>query len=160
MQAQGIAVVNTGFFDEVAAHINGIAAQASQEFKLIETTFGDAAAQIEAVTAKVAEIEAELQGVVTRAMASIQAEVSAIEAQAAALLPLITMPHDLGSVISWITNFATPMIKPYLNYTAQLSQTLAAIASLQSAIRNAVVSINFAIPGLSVSVSISLPTII
>jgi hypothetical protein len=107
MQPQGTSLVNAEYFAQLTADINAINGCA------------------------------ELQLLVNAAMATLQAEITAIEAQIASLLPLITLPTNLASVISWIAAFATPMIKPYLNYIAQLEQTLAQIAALASAIEAA-----------------------
>jgi hypothetical protein len=107
MQPQGAGLINQAYYENLIQQINNLNACG------------------------------ELQALVNEAMASIQAEVSAIEQQIASLVPLITLPTDLGSVISWIKNFATPLIKPYLNYISQLEQTLAQIAALTSAIEAA-----------------------
>ena len=103
MQPQGTALLNAAYFDQLTADINKI----------------DACAQ--------------LQAVVNAAMATLQAEVNAIEAQIAALLPIITVPTSLGGVIDWISKFVAPQLKTYLNYIAQLEQTLEAIARLAQA---------------------------
>jgi hypothetical protein len=121
MQPQGTALVNTAYFTQLTADINAVNGCA------------------------------DLQLLVNLAMATLQAEITAIEAQIASLLPLITMPTDLGSVISWITNFATPLIKPYANYIAQLEQTLAAITALVAAIEKAaarLVNCHITVPGI------------
>ena len=107
MQPQGTALVNTQFFADLTAQVNAI------------------------------EICADLQAVVTAAMASIQAQVTAIQQQIVALLPLTTIPHDLPSVITWISNLAGPYVIAHDNYIAQLAQVLAAIGSLVTAIENA-----------------------
>ena len=107
MQPQGSSLVNAAYFEQLTADVNAIDGCAA------------------------------LQAIVNAAMATLQAEVTAIETQIASLLPLITLPTNLGQVITWIANFATPLIKPYLNYIQQLEQTLAAIAQLTQAIEAA-----------------------
>jgi hypothetical protein len=87
---------------------------------------------------------AELQEVVNTVMADLQAEKNAIEAQIEALLPiaeLLSLPTDLGSVISWIGNLVNSVIKPiyqpYLTYAEQLIAFATQIARLISAIEAA-----------------------
>jgi hypothetical protein len=80
---------------------------------------------------------AELQLVVNEAAAQLQVELTAIRAQIATLLPLVTLPTSLGSVISWITSFASPLIQEYEHYIAELSAALSAITALEAAIANA-----------------------
>ena len=123
MQPQGAAVVNTAYFDALTAEINAI------------------------------DTCAALQAIVNTAMASLQAEVTAIESQIAALVPLITIPTNLAGVITWITNFAGPIIRTSENYAAQLTQTLAAIERLSSAIEAAagrLTSCSISVPSISV----------
>jgi hypothetical protein len=107
MQPEGTALVNTSYFAELTARVNAI------------------------------NVCSDLQEVVSSVMASLQAEVTSIERQISSLLPLTTIPTDLGSVISWITNMATPYIAAYNNLIAQQAAVLAAIAELTSAIDNA-----------------------
>lgn len=107
MQPQGTALVNTAYFNSLTAQINAI------------------------------DTCAALQAVVNTVMATLQAEIAAIEEQIASLLPLITLPTDLGSVIAWITKLAGPYIAAYENYIAQLAATVAAITALATAIENA-----------------------
>lgn len=107
MQPQGTALVNSDYFTQLTADVNAI----------------DACA--------------DLQVLVTNAMATLQAEISGIEGQIAALLPLITPPTSLSGVIGWIGRFTAPMLISYQNYAAQLTQTLAEIATLATAIEHA-----------------------
>lgn len=107
MQPQGTGLVNTAYFDSLTAQINGI------------------------------NLCADLQAVVNEVMETLQAQVNAIEAQIAALLPLITLPTDLASIITWIGHLAAPYIEAYNNFIAQLAQVLAKIAALVTAIENA-----------------------
>jgi len=85
MQPQGTALVNTAYFSDLTAQINAT------------------------------NVCTELQALVNSIMAMLQAEVTAIKAQIAALLPLLSLPTDLGSVITWITHFAGSMSTPYTN---------------------------------------------
>lgn len=107
MQPQGTALVNTAYFDSLIAQVNAI------------------------------DLCADLQAFVNEIMASLQAEVTAIEAKIAALAPIITLPTDLASVITWITNFVDPEIQAALNYANQVTQLVAKIAELATAIENA-----------------------
>jgi len=104
MQPQGTAPVNDDYFDKLTAQINSI------------------------------DLCADLQALVDKVMASLQAEVSAIEEEIAAILPLLTIPTDLGSVITWITNFIAPMQAAYTKFVAQLAAMTAKITALVSAI--------------------------
>lgn len=101
------AVLNASYFAELTAEINSI------------------------------DVCADLQAVVSRIMAELQAQISAIESQIAALLPLITLPTNLGEVIAWIGKFATPLIAAYEKYLAQLQAALAQVSALVQAIEGA-----------------------
>jgi hypothetical protein len=108
MTPQGTANVNTGYIDNLTAQINAIQ--------------GTAAC-------------ADLQKAVNAASASIEAELSAIRSQIAALAPIITIPAaNPGAIVAWITSLVSPQITAYNNYVAQLSATLAAVARLETAI--------------------------
>lgn len=107
MIPQGTALVNTEYFDSITAQINAL-----DDCSILQT-------------------------LVNQVMATLQAEVTAIESQIAALLPLITLPTDLASVISWITSFATPAIRAYENYLATITAVMASINGLITAIQNA-----------------------
>jgi prefoldin subunit 5 len=89
--------------------------------------------------------------VVNEVFASLQAEVNAIEAQIEALLPIITIPTDLPSVIRWITNFIDPQLAAYANYARQVAELITKISELTTAIENAASRIT--------SCSITVPTI-
>jgi hypothetical protein len=122
MQPQGTGLVNAQYFAELTAQINSI------------------------------NVCSDLQEAVNVAIATLQVQVTEINVQISLLLPLITLPTDLGSVISWITNLAGPYIVAYNNYITQLTETLAAIAALTTAIENAAARIE--------SCSITVPPII
>lgn len=107
MQPQGTAPVNADYFDKLTTQINSI------------------------------DLCADLQALVNGVMASLQAEISAIEEEIAAILPLLTIPTDLGSVITWITNFIAPMQAAYTKFVAQLAAMLAKITALTDAIASA-----------------------
>ncbi len=112
------------------------------------------AAYFNALTAEVNSINAcgVLQAFVNEVMAALQAQVNDIENQIAALLPVITIPTDLPSVITWITHFIGPQLAAYEAYAAQLAQTVAAIAALATAIENAAArleSCSIAIPSIN-----------
>lgn len=121
MQPQGTALVNTAYFDSLIAEINSI------------------------------NLCADLQAVVNQVMASLQAEISGIEAQIAALAPIITLPTDLPSVITWITHFVDPQITAAANYAIQVEQMVAKISALASAIESAAARLE--------SCTITVPTI-
>lgn len=114
MNPQGSSIINTQYFDKLTQQINSI------------------------------NTCAELQIVVNQAMATFQAQITALEQQLIDLLPaqaLLTVPHDLASVITWITGMINmtvgPLYQTYLTYTAQLTALLGAIANLTAAMENA-----------------------
>jgi prefoldin subunit 5 len=99
--------------------------------------FSNLVAQIDAIN-----VCADLQTLATTVMADLQAAKNAIEAEIAKLLPgqsLLTMSiSDLGSVISFLTNFQSNVLAlilgPYTTLVAQLTQLLSQIESVVSAI--------------------------
>lgn len=103
MQPQGSAIINQAWFDKTTAELNAI------------------------------DKCADLQAIVNAAFATLSAEVAAVRAQIAALLPLLTLPTSLGAIISWISSFGTGLTAPYLKYVAQLAQLLSNIATLTAA---------------------------
>ena len=110
MTPQGTALVDTTYIDNIITQLNHIS------------------------------VCADLQALITRAMASIQAHISAVEMQIEALVPLkvlLDIPTDLESALTWIGNLITAQIQPgynaYLNYVEQLAQLVAKIAQLTEA---------------------------
>src|SRR5213592_591237 len=103
-------------------------------------TFAKLAEQIEA-----ASTCSELQALTSEAMGSANALLSGIGAQMAALQPimaLLTAPcANPAQIVTWITDFITaflqPYVKPMLVLPIQIAQITAAIAQLQSAIDSA-----------------------
>lgn len=85
---------------------------------------------------------AELNGVTAEAYASISGTVAAINAQIAALQPilaLLTAPGaNLTQIVTWIQNYITavltPLYKPYLVYPTQLAQISTQMAALPALI--------------------------
>jgi hypothetical protein len=124
MQPQGTGVTNPAYFSELTAQINGIQG-------------GGACAAI--------------QEIVTQAMKSIQGVVDAIKQKIEALLPLTSVPSDLGSVISWIKGMQAPFLKAYEDATAELAQVLSSVAALVTAIGEAAARL--------VGCSITIPTV-
>jgi hypothetical protein len=125
MQPQGTGVTNPAYFSALTAEINGIQGTGACEA---------------------------IQALVTRAMASIQAEVTSIKAKINALLPQTAVPSDLGSVISWIKSFQAPIIAEYEAALAALNAVLSSITALVTAIGAAAARLT--------SCSITVPTII
>jgi hypothetical protein len=123
MQPQGTGVINPSFIQSITAQVHAIAAP-------VESTLGELELDSAAACAQ-------LQALVNTVMADLQAEITAVKESIATLLPLTTLPHDLSSVISWITAFATPQIEAYNRYVAQLSAMLAEITNLVSEIESA-----------------------
>lgn len=128
MLPQGSSPSDTDFFTQLTAQINGT------------------------------NVCADLQALVSRAYSSMQAESNAVEAQLAALEPvkaLLAVPSDLGSVISWITNFINYQIKPAVipigTYTTQQQSLISELAGLATAIENAAARIG--------NCSIAVPTV-
>lgn len=124
MIPQGTSLIDTSYFDNLTAQVNAIQG-------------GNACA--------------ELQKIINDAGASIEAELTAIRDQIAKILPLISLPTSLGSVIAWISSFAAPMIAAYANLLATEAAVLAAVGRLESAVAAAA--------GRLVSCSITLPSI-
>lgn len=88
---------------------------------------------------------AELQGFVNTAMASINTVKANIESELAELLPVLAITTPPGAnpaaIVTWITDFisttVTPLIKPTTTYAAQLTETLAQIDNVVTAINAA-----------------------
>ncbi len=132
MELQGASVFNTAWVDQLTADINSVDACAA------------------------------LQRLVNLAMQTIQAEINAIEAQIAALLPVITIPGaNLSAIVNWIANFVNPLIVAYETYVAQLAQALAAVARLTAAIQAAekrLTQCSITIPPVGVAPGVGIPT--
>jgi hypothetical protein len=87
----------------------------------------------------------ELQALVTESFSSIQGVSTAIEAQVAALAPilsLLTAPAaNPAAIVTWlstfITSYLTPYVVPYTTMAAQLTALASAVSSLTSAISSA-----------------------
>ncbi len=75
------------------------------------------------------------------AMAEINAAIAAVRTEINNLLPMITIPTNLGGCIAWITNAAQPYIKALAAAEADLAQTLAAAAALEEKIAAAAASL-------------------
>ena len=99
-----------------------------------------------------------LQTLINDVMKQIQDEINSVEAQIAALTLLITIPHDLASVIRWISNFISPYIAAALALMQQMQQMINAITALLQAIANLAGSITFVPPPLP-SIKITLPSL-
>ena len=91
-----------------------------------------------------AKVCAELQAQVDTIFSMIQSQVNDVKAQLAALFPILALlsaPTNPTEVITWIENFITgfltPYVIPYTTFTAQLVALTAQIASLTSAIEAA-----------------------
>ncbi len=132
MQPQGSAVFNTAWIDQLTNDINSVDACAA------------------------------LQAVVNTAMATMQAEINALEAQIAALLPVITIPGaNLSAIVNWIASFVNPLIVAYETYVAQLAQAVAAVARLVAAIEAAeqrLTHCSITIPSIQVAPGVGTPT--
>jgi hypothetical protein len=137
MQPQGTSVVNASFIDNATARVNALT-----------TAVGTDGAELAKNSAALC---AELNHLMSTVMADVQAEITAIKAKIAELLPIITLPHDLGSALTWISNFAAPQIAAYNKLQAQLTAMLAAISGLVAAITTAagkLLSCNVSIPAI------------
>jgi hypothetical protein len=125
MQPQGTSLVNAAYIAQVTAEINSINTCAL------------------------------LQQEINAVAATLNAELASIQLNIDVLLPLITIPTDLGSVIAWISHLAQQYIGPYLNYIAQLEQLAVQIALLVAAIEAAVQRLShcqIAVPQITVPV--------
>jgi hypothetical protein len=88
---------------------------------------------------------AQLQAAVNSAFPAILAAQAAATAQLALITPmlaLLTAPaSNPGAIVTWITslieNYLTPQLVPAVTLASQLTETIAAIASLTSAIESA-----------------------
>lgn len=108
MIPQGTSLIDTSYFDSLTAQVNGIQGTGACE---------------------------EVQDIVDAAAASINAELTAIRAQIAKLLPATSLPSaNLGSIVTWITNFAAPLITAYNNLIATEAAVLSAVANLEAAV--------------------------
>ncbi|MCC7632574.1 hypothetical protein [Stenotrophomonas rhizophila] len=102
---------------------------------------------------------AELQALTDEAMQSANALLAGIGAQMSALQPMLALLSPPGvnpaQIVTWITDFITaflqPYVKPMLVLPLQIAQITAAIAKLQAAIESASSRIG--------SCSIEMPTI-
>lgn len=96
---------------------------------------------------------AELQALVNDVFASISLLESTITSQIAFLGPieaLLTPPtSSLGSIVTWITSFITdyltPMLKPYAIYASQLTALAAEVTTLTAAITAAAANLGVSI---------------
>lgn len=104
MIPQGTSLVNAAFFTASIAAVNG------------------------------AQSCAQLTQSSSDAVASLEAEIATVTTQIALLSPLLALPTDLPSVLTWITNFVAPMALSHTNYTAQLVQLNAKLAALNVAV--------------------------
>lgn len=101
----------------------------------------------------------ELQELVNEVYASMQAQLDAIGAQLAALQPLLDLlkvPTSLDAIISWLRNFITAFLGPYVaayaKYAAQLAAVIIAIEQLTAAIEAAarrLTTCSIAVPSLN-----------
>jgi hypothetical protein len=108
MIPQGTSLIDTSYFTNLTAQVNAIQGGNSCS---------------------------DLQDMVTKAAASIEAELAAIRAQIAALLPVTTGPSaSLGSIVAWINSFIAPLQVAYANFIATEAAILSAVSSLESAI--------------------------
>lgn len=87
---------------------------------------------------------AELQSLATKALGQLNAQVAGIEAQMAALAPilaLLTAPTNPSEILTWagdvINHVLTPMYAPYLKYATELPLQVAAIANVVTALHDA-----------------------
>ena len=86
----------------------------------------------------------ELSAFVNKVYPSIQNHITSLQSQLAALAPVVALaslnPADLPSLVTFaqnmITSVITPMIKPYLNGVAQLSQVTSQLSQLTSTIES------------------------
>lgn len=119
-------------------------------------------AYIDSLTKQVEGISVceDLQKFSSEVMADVQAQLSAMEKQLEALSPiadLLTAPGaDLEKIVTWISDFISgvlkPMYQPYVTITAQIAQTTAAVARLETAIENKAAEIT--------SCAVSIPSVV
>jgi hypothetical protein len=104
MQPQGTALVNTAFFTSQIAAIE--AAPSCVALALLQAAM----------------------------IPSVEAEITAVNSQIAALAALIAVPTDLPSVITWITNMIAPMLVMHTNAISQATLLMAKQIALEAAI--------------------------
>lgn len=97
----------------------------------------------------------ELQAKVDRLFASIKAGLDAAESQVALLTPILALlaaPANPTAAVTWITNFIssflTPYVVPLTTYTAQLAALTTQVADLTSAVNTA----KDKIPGCNITI--------
>lgn len=87
----------------------------------------------------------ELQALAAQAFASIDAAKAAIQLELEKIQPMLALLQgpsaNLGQIVTYlnslIANLITPIVKPSITYNLQLTATLAALASLASAVQDA-----------------------
>ncbi|MRW88875.1 hypothetical protein GJ699_02635 [Duganella sp. FT80W] len=87
----------------------------------------------------------ELRVLAADALASIAAVEAGIQAELAAIAPILALLQppgaNLGAIVTWLTNYIshvlTPLVKPNITFAAQLTQIAAQIAELTAAIQSA-----------------------
>jgi hypothetical protein len=101
------------------------------------------AANLDALTAQInaAPSCATLQAAATQAIATLTAQLAGMEAEVAAMLPMLALldiPDTPAAAVTWISNFITayltPQLAPYAKLVLQVTELTAAIASLTAAI--------------------------
>lgn len=134
MLPQGTSVIDTGALDNLTARLNAVAA-----------TEGEICADIQdAINEGAAFIEYQAQYLMDQFENLVLAKL------------LMTLPTDLGSVISWIGNLATLLISPayqaYLNIVATLTALSTATTAFLAACN--------AVKDAATNCSITVPTIV
>lgn len=115
MNAQGKTLIDTSYIDNLVKQINEI------------------------------DVCSDLQRIVSEAMASIQAQLDAIEDQVAFIKPILKILTNPGAalqeIVTWISDFIDsvlkPMYQPYLTMVAQVEATVEAIAAIPVAVAQA-----------------------
>ena len=90
-------------------------------------------------TAQIAAIDgattcAQLSTIDTDPVASLEAEIATVTAVLAQLSPLVIVPTDLPSVLTWLTNFIAPLVTSQASYTAQLALLTTNLSTLNAVI--------------------------
>lgn len=129
MIAQGSALVNTAYFEQLKAEIDGIRSCAELQ-QWTQNTYASLTATMDGAASQLAVIEPIMQ--------------------------LLTSPEaNPTAIVNWITSFITafltPYVKPYATYAAMLVAIVAAAAEIESAIQNKsslFASCSVTVPGL------------
>lgn len=132
MTQQNSGIIDTAYFASLSKQLDLVSARIDKIPPNLRTT----------ANAEAKQVSDELQTLVDRVMPPIKHQYSAILSELEALQPALALLEmniaDLPSVITFLTSFLehvlTPMLKPYITQTAQITAMTAQVATLTSKI--------------------------